>query len=530
MNNLRYIFSSLLSILLIYFSWIPNNYTILIFFIFIPLFYLIDNFSRNTKYYYFKIFLIFFINFFVANFLITSWIIKANIFGGIFACFLNAFLMSCVIFISLLVKNYFGNNHFYLFFIFFWISFEYFHLNWDLSWPWLTLGNVFSSSINWIQWYEYTGVFGGSLWILLSNVTIYKLLFELRFRIDLKLIFGMLLITLPMLISHFIIFFGNFDYLNLNKKKNKINISVVQPNLDPYHTKFSLPLTSQIKIVDSLISLNNFNSNIILLPENFLHKNFLESSIDDYLLTKKFYSLLKNDSNKYIVTGVTTSQINKKFNLKNNNQELLNERYNIFNSSMLINTNSNPKIYHKSKLVPGAEKIPYPNLFGYFLHKFPIYVGGLVGNYGKNDSIFNFSSKFGKFSTMICYESVYGEFVSKFIKKGANWIFIMTNDGWWGNSFGHIQHNYYARLRAIENRKFIGRSANTGISCIINPFGKEINSLSYDTLGIINGKIYSNNKITFYAKNGDFIAIFSFILVLIYIFSYLLNTTNNFLR
>src|SRR5574343_444659 len=72
-----------------------------------------------------------------------------------------------------------------------------------------------------------------------------------------------------------------------------------------------------------------------------------------------------------------------------------------------------------------------------------------------------------KLAPAVCYESVYGDFMAKYIRSGAEVICIITNDGWWGNTPGHRQHLAYAKLRAIETRKQIIRSANTGISCFV---------------------------------------------------------------
>ena len=100
---------------------------------------------------------------------------------------------------------------------------------------------------------------------------------------------------------------------------------------------------------------------------------------------------------------------------------------------------------------------------------------------------------------------IYGEYVTDYIKKGANFIFILTNDAWWGNTQGHRQHASYAKLRAIETRRAIARSANTGISCFINSKGEIINKIDWDKEGVITEKIHSNDKLTFYVKFGDYI-------------------------
>ena len=124
----------------------------------------------------------------------------------------------------------------------------------------------------------------------------------------------------------------------------------------------------------------------------------------------------------------------------------------------------------------------------------------------KNDRlVFSHHSKSEKAAPIICYESIYGEYVSEYVRNGANLLAIITNDGWWNNTEGHKQHLSYARLRSIETRKNIVRSANTGISAVINYRGEILRTIGYEQEGLINKNVGMNDKITFYTKYGDYI-------------------------
>jgi len=103
----------------------------------------------------------------------------------------------------------------------------------------------------------------------------------------------------------------------------------------------------------------------------------------------------------------------------------------------------------------------------------------------------------------VCYESDYGEFVTEFIKAGANVLFIITNDGWWKDSQGYRQHARFSKLRAIETRRSIARSANTGISCIINQKGQIVEQTKWWEKDTITAVINANENTTFYVKYGD---------------------------
>ena len=144
-----------------------------------------------------------------------------------------------------------------------------------------------------------------------------------------------------------------------------------------------------------------------------------------------------------------------------------------------------------------------------------------IGNFSKQDtlSIFNES-----IAPVICYESIYGDYVRKFVQKGAEVIFIITNDGWWKETSGYRQHNMYAQLRAIETRRYIARSANTGISSVINLRGEIEQSLDWDTKGLIEARLLLNPHPTFYVQYGDFLGrISGFLSIILLLYFFVIN-------
>lgn len=118
----------------------------------------------------------------------------------------------------------------------------------------------------------------------------------------------------------------------------------------------------------------------------------------------------------------------------------------------------------------------------------------------------------------VCYESVYGEYCTGYIRKGAEALTVITNDAWWGDTPGYRQHLSYASLRAIETRRDIARCANTGISAIINQKGDVVAHTSWWQQEVLSGCINLNNKQTFFVREGDIvgrICSFFFLLLLI---------------
>ena len=162
-------------------------------------------------------------------------------------------------------------------------------------------------------------------------------------------------------------------------------------------------------------------------------------------------------------------------------------------------------VRHKIKLVVGAEKVPYPKLME-ALSFLIVELGGTSGQLGVDRHPVNFALDSIRIGAAICYESVYGDFFADFVRRGANVMSVITNDGWWGDTPGHRQHFSYSRLRAIETRRSIARSANTGISGFINGRGDVISTLGWDRRGTLSEQIALNDRITFYTRYGDYIA------------------------
>ena len=207
---------------------------------------------------------------------------------------------------------------------------------------------------------------------------------------------------------------------------------------------------------------------------------------------------------------------------KQTNQIGPNDWYDDYNSAFITRYSiDSTQLYHKSKLVVGVENFPYQNILKPILGDIMIDLGGTVAmKTTQNDrEVLRINNNLGA-APIICYESVYGEYVTGYVENGAGFLSIITNDAWWGNTQGHQQHLSYARLRAVETRRFVARSANTGISAIINSRGDIVKKLGYEKQGSIEGEIGINTDKTFYVKYGDYIPrIAQFLALFIFLFS-----------
>ncbi len=494
---------AILSGLLLIAAWPTYGFAPLLFIAFIPLLILESNIEPNNTT---KVFKYSYLTFFIWNAGTTWWIYQSSLGGAILAIVFNSLFMAMVFVFYHTTRSAIGASRGPVSLILYWIGFECLHLNWDLSWPWLTLGNGFSTYIKWIQWYEYTGVLGGSLWVLVINILIFRLL-QKRWRgLPLKrpAINTALVILIPLLFSLAI-------YYSYTEKKDPVNVAIVQPNIDPYNEKFgNMPSSEQLRILLQLAAtVTDSTTDFLVGPETAIPEGIWEDQlkasphINTLHYYNKYFPKLKTvigiASNKLYRKGETISATARKFTHED-------AYYDSYNTAVQVDSTDSIQVYHKSKLVLGVEMIPYPFIFKH-LEKLAINLGGTTGSLGTQEKRGVFTSPTAPFKVapVICYESIYGDFVTGYVREGANLIFIITNDGWWGDTQGYKQHLSYASLRAIENRRSIARSANTGITCFINQRGEISDQTKWWVPAAIKGVINANDTLTFYTRHGELI-------------------------
>lgn len=404
-------------------------------------------------------------------------------------------------------------------FPFIWVGYEYLDNIWQFAFPWLELGNTETYNLTRIQIAEITGVHGLSFMICAVSVLLYYTYYRIFSKswkpsspkAVLMLIAALIIFLLPNFYgSYRLNSVDNTGYYDLSDTSKVVNTAVVQTNTDPFKKWGG----DHNQLLDTYISSLNeglkFSPDMLILHETSTPYYFL----DDYnmLKTKRFFDLA-DSSGKYIFMGIPhryyykdTDEIPSDYRTSSESKR----KFDVFNSAILIEPHkhySSFKIHKKVKLVPFSERIPYQEKVP-FLKKWFTWGVGISGwQIGREQTVFELKDSVKglntKFAGLICYESVFSEFVSEFVKKGAEYIIIVTNDGWWGDNSGPEQHNQYAVLRAVENRKWIVRCAQTGVSCFIDPLGNTYDKIPYWQTGVIDRNIISNNEITFYTANGD---------------------------
>jgi apolipoprotein N-acyltransferase len=523
---------AILSGLLLSASWF-EPFTFLIYFAWIPLLVVEDKISSNLSSGRKRLGLtgLSYLTFLTWNICVTWWIYFASLEGAAMAIICNALLMCVVFMIWHNLKRRLNKPWAVWLLIPLWLGFEYGHTLWDLTWTWLTLGNVFANTHNWVQWYELTGTSGGGLWILGINILLFQVLKAGSFQ-AIRFMKPLFLILIPIVCSYAILYVRSTSYeesIAPSSKDPHYKTLVVQPNVDPYNDKFyTAPELQLQKLMGQVKGKLDSTVEFLVLPETFLTENIFEG--------KEFESLslryLKDSIlNKYprltIVSGANTL-----YSYKHGEQRSATARkfgdadeyYESYNTGMQLDKQS-VVFYHKSKLVPGVEKMPFPALFKPF-EGLAIDLGGTMGSLGTQDerTVFFSHGKKVAIAPVICYESVYPDYVAEYVRNGANIIFIITNDGWWEDTPGHRQHLAYAKLRAIETRKEIVRCANTGISCFITPVGEIEQATPYWKDALITKNVTPNNTTTLFVRFGDLVSyLASLIAILLFIWSQVLR-------
>lgn len=435
------------------------------------------------------------------NILTTWWVYKASLWGSITMVILNSLMMSLVWLAYLYAQKTTYGRAGKIALIIFWIAFEYFHFNWDAAYPWLTLGNGFAGSPALVQWYEITGVLGGTLWILLANGLILSYLEHLTRK---YLIFVLVVLTLPMGWS----FFRFYTYQETGEEVFTV---CLQPNVDPYSEKFYINPEKQAAMMKEMAETAlTQETDLLVLPETALPRSFDERYVDNQTKLLILDRLRDSFPNLSILTGVESYEVyyalEKPTVTARKHPDEDDVFYDYYNTAVFIPSKGKFGIYHKSKLVPGVEKMPFPKTMG-VLENLVIDLEGTTGSLGTSPEPVNFSLSREKatLAPLICYESIFGEYVNEFVKDGANILTIITNDGWWGNTPGYKQHLLYGALRCIETRRSMARSANTGISAIIDQKGVIQKKSDWWVKQTLSGTIRTNEKITFYVRWGDYI-------------------------
>ncbi len=381
-----------------------------------------------------------------------------------------------------------------------WIALEFWYTaTEDFSWPWLLLGNGFSSDIWAIQWYEYTGLFGGSLWVLLSNVLIFEA-WQQRSRA--KVIAAAVVVFLPLALS--LAIYWSYEE---PQDQGEICVTVVQPNIhfERKDQKRPTPHMRNENLVE-LVSEAPSESDFIVMPECAI-ATYIYIGDEGGSLVEKYLrqAIARNDSDAAVVSGVSTVKYYDRASDSPTARIQGEIYYDVFNTALYLPQQKSPQLHHKSKLVIGTENIPFVK-FVRSLSKFIIPLEGNLGQLGRGTEQTVFEDPKATVGAAICYEALYGDYYGEFVRNGAEAMFVISNDCWWDNTPGYRHLFSMSALRAVEHRRAIARSANTGISGFISQRGDSLETMGWDERGVLTAQLPLNSQLTVYTRYGDYVA------------------------
>lgn len=494
---------------------VPFPFTLLMFIALVPYLYVIDKKSRLVDINRFS-----YLTFFIFNLFTIYWVGGWGAETDPFLMLAGAALLffNPILFLIPSTLFYFSTRLIsrrwvsFLLFPFYWVTYEYLYMITDASFPWLTLGNGLSYFTSFIQPAEFIGALGLSLVVLFINVSLFffvKTYKELKQKNIAATAAAAVLVIVPVI-------YGIYTTSTYKVPERNVTVGLIQPNLDPWDKweKSNLDELTELYIGMSRAAVSK-GAEIVIWPETALPVYLLDGSHPKSV--NMIYDFVEN-TNTFLLTGMP--DFNLFFNKEQAPKDAKHRRdsdlyYTTYNGIMLFSPEErNIQKYGKSKLVPFGERVPFVDLFP-FLGDWIKWEVGLSGwNKGKDTTVFKIANKKNGMDTvkangLVCFESVYPDFVAQFINKGAQFIAVVTNDSWYGNSSGPYQHKEIAVLRAVENRRTVVRAANGGISTIIDPLGRTITETKMYTKDIIVGKVPLGKEITFFTKNPLIIPITS---------------------
>jgi apolipoprotein N-acyltransferase len=506
MSIRRNIFLALVSGLLLGLPWTVISLFFVIFFAWVPLL-LLEAEARHQANPY-AIFNYAFVSFLLWNIMGTWWIAQPQLVGAILIVVANSLVQALVFWLASRVRTILKLPLLFPF-VLIWMGYEYFHLNWDLAWPWLNLGNALATAPKLIQWYEYTGVRGGTLWIILANFAALKMYTNFREKGPRAMV-PVGAITLMLLVIP-----GSGSYLlfhNVEEEAKTANIAVIQPNIDPYREKFdpqnyARHVEEFFRSADAIV---DDDTQFLFGPETLIVEQIDERDPTASNYYRRLLEFRKQYPRLSILLGVHSFQKlgNKDIAPGSRFNREQNFYYEAFNTALFLPQGfaSAPQFYHKTKLVPLFERMPFVQYLG-FLGKYSLELGGYTGTYSNRQDTSTFVMPDASVSILpiVCYESIFGPYCARNLPKENSFICMITNDGWWKNTPGYRHHFNFSPLRAIENRRDFVRVANTGISAIIDARGIVIAKTPWWEKTTLKGKVHLRRGHTFFARHGDYL-------------------------
>ena len=418
------------------------------------------------------------------------WVSLATFPGGVLTIVAQAFFLTVPLFLFFAVKKMAGYRFALFSLPFFWVAWEWAYMQQDLSLGWLTLGNSQANLNLMIQYADLVGVWGVSFWLVWFNVLVVLFLTGSKREVAGSVALMTLMVVAPLLYA-FVLFSREGV---VSEKELSLRVTLVQPDINP-HEKWAAYNSAEIMARYYRMTGRAVRENrpeLVIWPETAIPFSILESP---YAADLQSLHFALRGWNTALLTGFIDISGERNGHVES------------YNASMLLGAGSAvPQIYRKMRLVPFAERVPYIDYFPW-LGNLTFSLSGIRGwGRGRDASVMELSSpRHGKvvLANIICYESIFPTLVAEFVGKGARLITLVTNDGWYGTSYGPYQHLAIGRMRCIENRRAMARCANTGLTVVLDKFGRIIAEVPWWQEESLTAEVPLESRLTFYTTHPD---------------------------
>ena len=437
------------------------------------------------------------------------WVCLATFTGGLLTVFAQSLFSTIPFVLFILFRRLAGYRFALVALPFVWTGWEWAYMQQDLSLGWLTFGNSQANLLWMVQYADVTGVWGISFWLVSFNVLALLLLKE---RPDVRKASSIaaslvLMVLVPLLYAGQL-----FGSAAGRQGTRHVRVALVQPDIDPHQKWGGLgpeeTMARLFRLTGRSLALDR--ADLVLWPETAIPFYIRDPENASYM------SAVRRSIDRWktpLLTGFPDTEPVPPRGLASRDAAAgvpdspRVGSFVAYNASMLLQPgDTGVQVYHKMRLVPFGERVPYSEYLPW-LERLSFSLSGITSwQQGREATVMTVKDSRGgtfMFGNIICYESIFPGLVSRFVERGAQFITLVTNDGWYGTSYGPWQHAAIGRLRCIENRRSMARCANTGVTLVYDRYGRTVTEIPWWESSVLMADVPLESELTWYTAHPD---------------------------